>query len=86
MDRRVRTFWVVRQRYHRAAWIATGIGGVVGLFLVALIVRLDLADGKLSAGGVVACIIVLAAFILVPRIVVLLMWRVARQRHYWEWQ
>ncbi len=86
MDRRVRTFWVVRQRYQRAAWIASGIGGVVGLFLVALILRLDLADGKLSGGGVVACIILLVAFTLVPRIVVRLMWRAARRQHYWEWQ
>lgn len=86
MDRRVRTFWVVRQRYKRAAWIASGIGTVVGLLLAVLVIRLDLADGKLSSGGIAACIILLAAFIIVPRLVVSMMWRSARRRHYWEWQ
>ncbi len=87
MDRRVRTFWVVRQRYQRAGWIASLVGAIVGLILVTLVVRLDLADGQgLSGGGLLACAILLAAFAVLPRVVVRLMWRSTRQRHFWDWQ
>lgn len=87
MDRRVRTSWIVRQRYQRAAWISSLTGGILGLMLVTLVVRLDLADGRgLSGGAIVACAVLLAAFTVLPRTLVRMMWHTTRRRHFWDWQ
>jgi hypothetical protein len=62
------------------------VGAVAGLLLAALILRLDMADAKLSGGTVLGCIVIVAAFVLVPRAVILLVWRAKRRQHFWEWQ
>ena len=84
-ERRVRTSYVMRRRYRRAAWIAALIGA-----LLALVPVIELAwsndPSALYApgflGGSAALVLIGAA---VPWLIVTALWRRTRNRHASEW-
>ncbi len=84
-ERRVRTWYVVRQRYRRAAWIASAVGVLLALVPVAQTARSD-DPSALSSPGFLAgsAILVVIGFVL-PWLIVMALWRRTRNRHVSEW-
>lgn len=84
-ERRVHTWWLVRERYRRAAWLAALLG--IGLAAVPVIMMVEaeglqaLASGQAIAGS----LILLALGFFLPRWLVLALWRRQRARHLAEW-
>ena len=84
MERRVRTFWVMRRRYRRAALLVTVLGAATGLVVVFAI--WPSAPGAWQQRGFLAAasaLVVLGA--LLPRLLVTSWWRMLRRRNYEEW-
>ena len=83
--RRVRTWYVVRQRYRRAAWIASILGTLLALVPVLQTAWSD-DPSALSSPGFLAgsAVLVVIGFVL-PRLVVMALWRRTRNRHASEW-
>lgn len=79
MGRRVRTYWLVRERYRRAANIATVVGAATGLALVVAPAVREPPDSLDARTLLAVCLIVLVAA-LVPRLIVRGLWRVQRAR------
>lgn len=84
MDRRVRTFWVMRQRYRRAALLATIAGAATGGAVIFAI--WPAAPGAwLQRDFLATAAAVLLLGALVPRLLVKTWWRMLRRRNYEEW-
>lgn len=79
MERRVRTYWVVRERYRVAANAATVLGALAGVAAVAWL-SLREPTPPLDAEWAVATAVLVALAALVPRLVVRGLWRLRRER------
>jgi hypothetical protein len=84
MERRLRTSYVMRKRYQRAAGIVTMMGALAGLAAVAYLTPRGAAHLMQRAFIVQAALIVVASALL-PRLLVQLLWRIERRRHREEW-
>jgi high-affinity Fe2+/Pb2+ permease len=82
MERRVRTFWTMRERYRTAGRIAAACGAAAGL-AVALILgwRIHALGQALDRHFVALAAMLLLAGGLLPYGVVRLLWRRYRNRH-----
>lgn len=87
MERRVRTYFVVRQRFRRIAMIASIAGLLVALIPI-LVSLLDLgtAAALQSRSFVVYSILLLLVGGVVPRWVVFTCWNQVKRRRREEWQ
>jgi hypothetical protein len=86
-SKRLRTYYVVRQRYKRARWIAAAVGALVVAVLIAeAFTRLQTAGLPPDKGFYTGAIALLLAGTVVSWLVVEGLWRWARRRHFWEWQ
>jgi hypothetical protein len=84
MERRVRTAWLVRQRFRRAANLATLAGILLALLLVAA-ARPATPEGWVQFGFVTGALGVLLVGAVAPRLAVQAVWRVVRWRNHEEW-
>jgi hypothetical protein len=68
MERRVRTAWLLRERYRRVAWLAAIVGGLAALTVIALMVE-DLGSAAVltSPSLLVGSALALASCVLLPR-------------------
>ena len=80
-EQRVRTWWRVRQRYQRAAWLAALVGAGVALVPIFLTLRDDGVQALTSVRALASSAALLAAGFFVPRWIVLALWRRERTRH-----
>jgi hypothetical protein len=86
-DKRLRTYFVVRQRYKRARWVAAGSGVLVAALAIAMAVtRLEVTGFDLDRGFYLGAVVLLLAAAAVPWLIVEGLWRRARWRHFWDWQ
>jgi hypothetical protein len=83
-ERRLRSWWVVRQRYQRAAWLAAFLGAGLALVPVYLTFRDDGVQALTSMHALATSAALLAAGFFVPRWIVLARWRQQRLRHMLE--
>lgn len=83
-ERRVRTKWVLRQRYARAADVATMVGAVVGIAVVAAIWPSD-PGAWMGRRFVIGAFLIVLALTLGPRLLIKAAWRMMHWRHYEEW-
>lgn len=83
-DRRIRTKWVMRQRYQRAANIATAVGLVAGVAIVAFIWPHEVGAWRDRRFLLTATLILLLAT-LGPCLLVKYLWRTIRWRKFEEW-
>lgn len=84
-ERRVRTSYVMRRRYRRAAWIAALLGALLALVPVIETARSDDPSALYTPGflaGSAALVLIGAA---VPWLIVTALWRRTRNRHASEW-
>jgi len=82
--RRLRTRWLLRERYRRAADVATVAGGLAGATVVAL-TAWDHPGGAapIAAPGLLTLVLVwVGGGMLVPRLLVRLVWRLHRRRRH----
>ena len=81
-ERRIRTHWTLRERYHRVAVIAAVLGGVLVMTPLSLLVAEGGVAALASPRFLVISLLVLAAGILIPHQLVLSVgrrqWRRAR--------
>jgi hypothetical protein len=84
-ERRVRTWYAVRRRYRRAAWIAAAIGVLLALVPVVQTARSDDPSALHTPAflGGSAVLVVIGA--VVPWLIVMALWRRTRNRHASEW-
>lgn len=83
MERRVRTFWVVRKRYRWAGRVSAGVGGSAALALVAAIALQQHSAGMpIGRSFVLQSALLVALGVLLPLVVTNLLWRRYRLRHY----
>lgn len=84
MERRVRTAWVMRRRFHLAAKVATAVGALLAIIVVAIAVRsVDTTwQSPRFLAGAVGTVLLGAGL---PRVAVLAAWRVVRSRHQEDW-
>jgi pilus assembly protein TadC len=85
VERRVRTWWVVRERYRRVAWAASALGGFAALLLVLLALRDDGPGALASPGFLGMSLLFLAAGVVVPRWIVNALWRRQKKRNALDW-
>lgn len=79
MNRRVRTYWLVRSRYRLAGNLATAAGASLGLALVA-VSRHAAPAAALDPRTVAYALAVVAGAALLPRLLVRGLWRLQRGR------
>jgi hypothetical protein len=84
MDRRIRTAWLVRQRFRFAANLASGLGLFLALGLI-VAARPPSLEGWLQLGFVSGAIGVLLVGAVAPRLAVQVVWRLIRWRNQEEW-
>lgn len=83
MERRVRTFWLMRERYRVASRVAAALGGVAALGLVGATGWRDYSAGvPISREFAVQSALLMAAGILIPYVATRLLWRRYRRLHY----
>jgi hypothetical protein len=84
MERRIRTAWLMRRRFHLAANLATVVGALLGLIVVGIAMRA--ADTTWQSphflAGAAGTVLLGAAL---PRVAVLAAWRVVRSRNQEDW-
>ena len=86
-DKRLRTYFVVRQRYRRARWMAAGGGVFVAALAIAIAVtRLEVTGFNLDTGFYLGAAVLLLAAAALPWLIVEGLWQWARRRHFWDWQ
>jgi hypothetical protein len=86
-DKRPRTYFVVRQRYKRARWVAAAGGVFVAALVIAIAVtRLQATGPALDRGFYFGAAVLLLAAAAVPWLIVERLWQWARRRHFWDWQ
>jgi len=83
-ERRVRTKWIMRERYRRIANIATLVGLVAGVAILALIWPHETGAWLERKFLLIASFIVLLAA-LGPRLLVKTLWRMIHWRNFEEW-
>ncbi len=76
MGRRLRSYWLIRQRYRHAANLAALLGGASGLFLV----MAPTAQGTFASPDAWSVVVVVLMAALLPRLFVLWLWRTQRWR------
>ena len=79
-EQRVRTWWRVRQRYQRAAWLAALVGAGVALVPIFLTLRDDGVQALTSVRALASSAALLAAGFFIPRWVVMMLWRRQKAR------
>ena len=84
MERRLRTSYLMRKRYQRAAGIVTMVGDLAGLAAVAYLAPRGAAH-LLQRAFIVQAALIVAASALLPRLLVRLLWRIECWRHREEW-
>lgn len=85
MERQVRSWWTVRERYRRAAQVASLLGGAAALGLVLLSLK-DAGAGALgSPRFLIGSALLLAAGVLAPRWIVNAAWRRRKIRYTHDW-
>jgi hypothetical protein len=84
-ERRVRTWYVVRRRYRRAARIAAVLGALVALAAVVQAVRSQDPAAAYSPGFLVGSAVLVAIGFGLPYLTVIALWRWTRNRHAAEW-
>jgi hypothetical protein len=85
-ERRLRTGWILRERWRRATWTATALGAAAGLVVCFLVARSYLATGHAPGAGFLAVLgAILALATLLPRQIVAALGRRARRRHRLDW-
>ena len=86
-DKRLRTYFVVRQRYKRVRWMAAGVGVLVAALAIAIAVtRLEVTGFNLDTGFYLGAAVLLLAAAALPWLIVEGLWQWARRRHFWDWQ
>ena len=86
-NKRLRTYFVVRQRYKRARWVAAGGGILVAVLAIAMaLTRLEATDLALDRGFYLDAAVLLLAAAAVSWLIVEGLWQWARRRHFWDWQ
>ena len=86
MEKRRRTFWLVRDRYRRLGFTAGLIGAMVAIALVAAFaVRTGPAAAVQSPTFIIQSLLIVAAGLGLPRLVVHGLWRQQRRRNWQEW-
>ena len=83
-EQRVRTWWVVRQRYQRAAWLAAFVGAGLALVPIWLTLRDDGIQALTSVRALASSAALLAAGFFIPRWVVMMLWRRQKARQLTE--
>ena len=84
MERRIRTAWLLRRRFHLIANIATVVGALLALTAIGIAMRTADAtwqSPRFLAGATVTVLLGGA----LPRVAVLAAWRVVRSRNHEEW-
>jgi hypothetical protein len=85
MERRVRTGWRMRRRFHLAADVATLVGAALALIVTGVAMR-EAADTSWQSprflAGAVGTVLLGAAL---PRVAVLATWRILRSRNREDW-
>ncbi len=84
-ERRVRTWWVMRERYRRAAWAASVLGGLLALVPVLATLRADGLDALLEPRFLAISVAMVVAGALVPGWAVNAVWRWRKKRNAVEW-
>ena len=84
MDRRVRTAWLVRQRFRFAANVASGVGVMLAMVLI-VAARPATLGGWLQRGFVSGAMGVLLVGAVAPRFAVQAVWRLIRWRNQEDW-
>lgn len=84
MEKRVRTFWVVRQRFRAAANIATVVGGVIGVAIVAAAWPPG-SEAWLQRTFLLPALLTVLLGALVPRLLVNAAWRLVHRHNREEW-
>lgn len=84
MEKRVRTFWVVRQRFCAAANIATVVGAVVGVAVVAAVWPQG-PEAWLQRTFLLPALLTVLLGAMVPRLLVNAAWRLVQRRNREEW-
>jgi hypothetical protein len=85
--KRPRTYFVVRQRYKRARWVAAGGGLLVAaLAIVMTLTRPEATGPVLDTEFYLGAAVLLLVAAAVPWLIVEGLWRRARWRHFWDWQ
>ena len=77
MERRVRSYWIIRKRYRLIANLATLAGAVVGIVLIAFLLDLD-PTALRDPSSLLRVMILVAILAMLPRLVVMLVWRSRR--------
>ncbi len=85
VERRVRTWWVVRERYRRVAWAASVLGGLLGLVPILATLRADGPGALLEPRFVAISVAMVVGGALVPAWAVNAVWRWRRRRNALEW-
>jgi hypothetical protein len=84
-ERRVRTWYVVRRRYRRAAGIAAVVGVLLALVPVVQTARSDDPSALYTASFLAGSVALLVIGAVVPWLIVMALWRRTRNRHASEW-
>lgn len=84
MERRIRTAWLMRRRFHVAANIATVVGTLLALITIGIAMRAVDANWQSPrfVTGAVGTVLLGAA---IPRVAILAAWRVVRSRNQEDW-
>jgi pilus assembly protein TadC len=85
MERRVRTWWVVRERYRRAGWAASVLGGLLALLPILAAVRADGLGALLDPRFLLISLAVVTAGVVVPAWIVSALWRWQKRRNGVNW-
>ena len=84
MDRRVRTAWLVRQRFRFAANLASAVGLLLALILI-VVARPPALAGWFQLGFVSGALGVLLVGAVAPWLAIQAVWRLIRWRNHEEW-
>jgi hypothetical protein len=84
MDRRIRTAWLVRQRFRFAANVASSVGLMLALVLI-VAARPATLGGWLQLGFASGAMGVLLVGAVAPRLAVQAVWRLIRWRNQEDW-
>jgi hypothetical protein len=85
MERRVRTWWVVRERYRRAGWAASVLGGLLGLLPTIATLWSDGPGVLLDPRFLLVSLAMAAAGVLIPAWIVTALWRWQKRRNGVNW-
>jgi hypothetical protein len=86
-DKRLRTYFVVRQRYKRARRVAAGGGILVAALAIAMtLTRPEGTGSALDTRFYLDAAVLLLAAAVVPWLIVEGLWQWTRRRHFWDWQ